>query len=141
VNNWDAGIKSIFIYGAGSWGHDFYLDNIDASWTVGTVTTYTVKDVEAYIYRLWSDEVVNDDVQDIPSKYLFAGAKIRVRAIPTTKGGTDYRIDDDYIIKRLEWTHDGFAKLECGLDELEKQSPEETLIDLIARGLHSSTQT
>jgi len=123
ANNWSAAIKSIFTYGAGSWTEQFYITNIDASWT--TIPTY---DDVSYPVRSAADDA------------LHVGAAIDVYAAPETKDDVDYQVDGEtYLIRNIKWTKDRMAILFLGAAVATAQSPEQMLDEILTRHDHAST--
>jgi hypothetical protein len=68
-----------------------------------------------------------------------AGAKLHVHAAPTTKGGVDYQIDADFVIRAIKWLHDGCAELTLGFDDASSLSPNEVVDQILSRHAHDAT--
>jgi hypothetical protein len=106
----------------GSQTCEIYSRTIDASWT--TAPTY---------------EDVSHPVRDAHDDKLHVGASIHVHAAPTTKEGTDYQCDDDFLLRSIKWTKDRQAILFLGAAIATAQSPEQMLDEILARHDHAST--
>jgi hypothetical protein len=100
------------------------IDDVDVSWTVDSEDIY---------------EYVSHPVQTAHPDKFHAGAELHVHAAPTTKGGTDYQIDDDFVIRDIKWCHDGCAELELGFDDSSAKAPEEIVAEVLSRHAHDST--
>ena len=117
--------------------------NSGTTWdTVRFQTSYSSVNQEKNIGDIacsWLNQGSDIDVQDAAADKLHAGANVHVLAAPTTKGGTDYQVDDDFVIREMKWTHDEQLQVQCGFAEYETQSPEETVIEILERQSHEST--
>lgn len=78
-------------------------------------------------------------VRDAPDDKFHVGAKIHVHACPTTKGGVDYQLDQDSVIREKEWTQDEKCIIKCGYAEAVYNSSQQTMDQVLKRLSHDST--
>jgi hypothetical protein len=112
---------NVGLYGQGSTTGEYIFHHVDLSWT----TEETGGDP---IY-----EDVEHDVQVAHDDKFHVGALAHVHACPSTPGGTDYKIDGDYVINEIEWTPENTCKLRFGFSDTEKQSVDEKLNQILER--------
>jgi hypothetical protein len=136
VAAWAIPVKTMWLYGAGSWTQQFYMDNIDASWTISQPPDVAIP-VHLEIDDICNDGTVN--VRDAAPDILAPGSLVHLHACPTTRGGVDYQVDGDFPIRAIKWRHDEGALVDLGFAEARVQSPEEWLDGILTRHDHALT--
>jgi hypothetical protein len=118
-SNTAAWVKRLYIGTLGANTGSWILDDIVTSWATAGPDSYY--------------EDISYAVQSAPDNKFHAGASLHVHGCPTTLGGVDYQINDDFVIAAMKWLHDGRVELSLGFDDVTTESVDETIDKILVR--------